>query len=440
MSQVRQDALSIFQAALAAADPYQAVLRHVRLEGTLLRAGRRRYDLRRYQRIFVLGGGKAGAPMARAIEEILGDRLTGGLLNVKYGHVAPLRCVELNECGHPVPDPPGESGARRIAGLAASATAGDLVIALISGGASALIPAPAAPVTLEAKQQTTRLLLQCGADIREINTIRKHLSTLKGGQLARLAQPATVLALLLSDVIGDDLETIGSGPAAPDPTTFADSLAALDKYGIRELVPETVRQRLEAGARGELPETPKPGDLNHVQNLIVGSNRLAVEAAAVAARDLGYRPLILTTRMEGEAREVARMQAAILREVLEAGRPVRPPACILSGGETTVTLRGHGKGGRNQEFALAAAIAMGSCHGAWAILSGGTDGTDGPTDAAGAVIDPETLTQARVKALDPAQFLTNNDSFCFFDQIDGLIRTGPTNTNVADVVVLLAAR
>lgn len=437
-ARLRKQALAIFRAALRAADPLEAVLRHLRFDGTVLLAGKRRYRLGSFRNIYVIGAGKAGAAMAAAVERILGRRIRGGLVNVKYGHLARLRRIELNECGHPVPDENGVRGAERIAALAERAGEGDLVICLISGGASALLPAPAPPITLEEKQAATRLLLACGASIHEMNAIRKHISRIKGGQLARLAYPATVLALLLSDVIGDNLDVIGSGPTAPDSSTFADARSILEKYGLTAQVPAPVRDRIDMGLRGEVLETPKATDevFARTQNLIVGSNRLAVDAAAKAARALGFRTLVLSTLIEGETRDVARVHAAIAREILASGRPAKPPACLISGGETTVTLRGQGLGGRNQEFVLAAAIDLDGSPGV-VVLSGGTDGTDGPTDAAGAIADGRTVPRAERLGLNAGRYLAENDSYHFFEPLGALLKTGPTNTNVMDVRLLL---
>lgn len=438
LKRLRKQALAIFRAALKAAGPQEAVRRRLSVEGRALVAGRRRYRLEAYRNVYVLGAGKASAPMAAAVEGLLGQRIRGGLLNVKYGHVARLRRIELNECGHPVPDSSGVRGAGRIAEMARQAGPDDLVICLISGGASALMALPAPPITLGEKQATTKLLLACGANIHEINAVRKHISAVKGGQLARLAHPATVLALLLSDVIGDDLDVIGSGPTAPDHSTFAGAWDILEKYGLVERLPGAVRERLEAGARGEIPETPKPGDrvFERTQNLVIGSNRLAVDAAARAARKLGLRALVLSTLIEGETREVARVHAAIAREIRGSSQPVKPPACVISGGETTVTLRGNGLGGRNQEFALAAAIDLAGLNDV-VVLSGGTDGTDGPTDAAGAIADGETLERAARLGLDARRYLDANDSYHFFQPLGDLLMTGPTGTNVMDVRLLI---
>lgn len=420
---LRKEALAIFRAALKAAGPAGAVAR-------ALEAGS--YD--RYRRIFVIGAGKASATMAQAAERVLGRRIEAGLINTKYGHLARLRRIELNECGHPVPDERGVEGARRIAAIAEAAGRDDLVICLISGGASALLPLPANPVTLAEKQQTTKLLLASGANIHEINAVRKHISNIKGGQLARLAAPAAVESLLLSDVIGGDLDVIGSGPTAPDASTFSRALEILDKYAIRGKAPAAVRERLERGAAGEIPETPKPGDavFRRTRNRVIGSNRLAVDAAAARARELGYRTLVLSTFIEGETREIARMHAAIAREIVHSGRPVKPPACIVTGGETTVTLRGGGKGGRNQEFVLAAAIDIAGMENV-VVLSAGTDGTDGPTDAAGAIADGRTLERNPCAG----RFLAANDAYNYFEPLGDLVMTGPTGTNVMDVRILL---
>jgi hydroxypyruvate reductase len=426
---LRRHALAIFRAAVQAADPRRTV-----------KAALQAMDASRYRRIFVVGAGKASAAMAQAAEQVLGRRIHGGWINTKYGHLAPLKHITLHEASHPVPDARGVEGARRIAEIAKQAGEGDLLLCLISGGASALLPLPAEPVTLEEKQATTRLLLACGATIHEINAVRKHLSAIKGGRLARLAQPAHVVALLLSDVVGDPLDVIGSGPTAPDSSTFATAWAVIEKYGLEERIPASVRRLIEAGLAGRIEETPKAGDpcFRHTRNVIVGSNRLAVDAAARKARELGYRPLVLSTMIEGETRDIALMHAAIAREIVATGRPVRPPAAVISGGETTVTLRGKGLGGRNQEFALAAAIALEAVPGVLA-FSAGTDGTDGPTDAAGAMADGRTLSRAAALGLDARRALADNDSYHFFQPLGDLVMTGPTGTNVMDVRLMLVS-
>ena len=433
--ELTRDAMRIFRAGLRAADPAEAVSRHLRLTNGVPIAGRRRYRLDRFRRILVVGAGKASAVMAQPIERLFGGRIEAGCINVKYGHAAPLRHIEINECGHPIPDDQGVAGAEKIAAIVQQASEDDLVICLISGGASALLPLPVAPVTLEDEQSMTRLLLACGANIHEMNCLRKHLSRLKGGRLAQLAR-SPVLALILSDVIGDDLDVIGSGPTVPDLSTFEQSRAIVDKYALWKTLPPAIAGVLQQANQ----ETPKPGDpaFERVQNVIVGSNRLAIDAAVEAAKAAGYRTMVLSSFIEGETREVARMHAAILKEARASGRPVRPPACIVSGGETTVTIRGKGLGGRNQEFVLAAAIEIdGMDH--VAILSAGTDGTDGPTDAAGAIATGKTVARAREKNMDAKAYLVNNDAYHFFEPLSGLIKTGPTRTNVMDIRLMLIA-
>jgi hydroxypyruvate reductase len=316
----------------------------------------------------------------------------------------------------------------------------ELLICLISGGGSALSPAPVHSITLAEKQEVTRLLLACGATIHEINALRKHISQIKGGQLARLVFPATLVTLVLSDVVGDSLDVIASGPTVPDTSTFADCLEILRKYRLLDVVPPAIRRHLEAGVSGAVSETPKPGDaiFARSQTVLIGRNLQALEAAARQATALGYRPLILSSAIEGETREVARVHAGIAKEVLASGHPIAAPACILSGGETTVTLHGQGKGGRNQEFALAIALDIRHVTGI-AALSGGTDGTDGPTDAAGAVVDWTTCARAEQCDLHPRQALENNDAYPFFERLGDLLITGPTQTNVMDVRVMLIA-
>lgn len=413
---LRRQALSIFKSGLAAADPAAAVIRRLR-----------RQDFSRFENIYVIGAGKAGASMARAAEVVLGKRITAGFVNVKDAGAIKLRRIELNPCGHPVPDERGVAGAARIAAIAASAGKNDLVLCLVSGGASALMPLPAEPVTLAEKQQITRLLLACGADIHELNAVRKHISGIKGGQLARLAAPARVEALLLSDVIGDDLDTIGSGPTSPDASTFRTAAAILEKYNLGGRIPVSIQDRLAAGVRGEIPDTPKPGDplFARVGNYIVGSNRLALDAAAKRARQFGFRTTVLSSCIEGETREIARMHAAIARDG-------RPGTCIITGGETTVTIKGPGLGGRNQEFVLAAALDIAGLR-ETVILSAGTDGSDGPTDAAGAIADGDTLRRNP----EAARYLAANDSYRYFEPLGDLIVTGPTHTNVMDIHVIL---
>lgn len=432
--------MAIFRAALAAADAGNAIRRHLSISRGYFKAGHIRLPLQKFDRVFLIAAGKAALEMARAIAQIFGSRLAGGIAVTKHGHATSrLRGLALIEAGHPIPDAAGVRAGLAIQHLLRDLNARDLLLVAISGGASALLSAPAEPVSLRDKQKTTDLLLRAGATISELNAVRKHLSLLKGGRLAALAYPATIVGLLLSDVIGDPPDVIGSGPTAPDRSSFADAWAILEKFDLLRRFPPAVRARLESGIRGEIPETPKPGDplFENVHNLVIGSNRLALEAAAAKARVLRYRSMILSTSIQGEAREVARVHAHILREVAASGNPIAPPVCILSGGETTVTVRGNGRGGRNQEFALAAAIEIAGISNAL-ILSAGTDGTDGDTDAAGAIATGETLACARRIGLDPVGHLACNDSYPFFDALGDLVKTGATGTNVMDIHVLLA--
>jgi len=336
-------------------------------------------------------------------------------------------------------DAAGVSGTRRLADVLAGATSRDLVLATISGGGSALLVLPAPDLSLADLQKTTDLLLRSGATIVEMNAVRKHLSLIKGGGLARLAVPAPVISLILSDVVGDALDVIASGPTAPDPTTFADAWAVFERYDLLEQVSPAVKRRLRAGLEGRVLDTPKPDAalFQRVQNVFVGSNRLAAEAAAATAQKWGLNALLLSTFVEGEARQVARVAAALLKELVHYDRPVPRPACLIWGGETTVTVHGRGKGGRNQELALAAALALeGLAH--VVLVALGTDGTDGPTDAAGAVATGETIVRARAMGLGPAAHLENNDAYPFFEALGDLIRTGPTGTNVNDLLFLFA--
>lgn len=438
LAELRNDAMGIFQAGLRAADPFSAILRHVKFAGQQLQAGEKRYDLTRVSAIYAIGAGKASARMAQAMEQILGGRLSG-VVNVKYGHAVPLKAVKVNEAGHPLPDEAGVRGTREILRLLEHCDERSLVLFLISGGGSALLPCPAEGLTLDDKQRTTQALLDCGATIQEINAVRKHISRVKGGRLAKAAYPATVVSLILSDVVGDSLDSIASGPTVPDSSKFADCLRVIDRYRLHEMLPPAVRSYLQRGAEGELEETPKPNDpiFHRVQNLIVGSNRLALSAAKEKAEELGYRALILSSLIQGDTREAAGVHAAIGKEVVETGNPVPRPACIISGGETTVTIRGGGLGGRNQEFALAAALGIAGSEGI-VVLSGGTDGTDGPTDAAGAMADGTTVQRAKDKGLDPQRHLETNDSYHFFRSLDDLLVTGPTFTNVMDLRLVLA--
>ena len=435
---LRKHALEVFQAALKAVDPVGAVRKYVKVVDDTLQVGEHRFAFKDFDRILVVGAGKAGAPMALALEELLGDRIADGVIVVKEGHGLPLAHVRIHEASHPVPDERGIKGAEEILSLVKDAGERDLVLCIMSGGGSALLVAPADGVTLEDKQEVTRLLLACGADIHEINSIRKHLSRAKGGGLARFAYPATVVSLILSDVIGDDLNVIASGPAVPDTSTFDDTRQVLEKYDIWDQVPQSVQSRIERGLKGDVEDTPKAGDavFKRCFSELVGTNIQALKAAGFKAEELGYRTLILSSTVEGEAREVVKVLTAIAKEVRGSGNPLSAPACILCGGETTVTIRGDGKGGRNQEFALASALSIDGMEDV-VVLAGGTDGNDGPTDAAGAIADGRTLTRARAQGLDPFDYLKRNDAYHFFQPLEDLVITGPTRTNVMDVYMIL---
>lgn len=431
---LRGAARRILDAAIAAGDAARLTRRALSRDGPSLRVAGRSFDLGRIRRVVVVGAGKASGAMAEAVEEVLDGLPLEGLVAVKERREPGPRRIRTVESGHPIPDARGQAAAEEILRLAREAGPDDLVLCLISGGGSALTPAPVAGVTLGEKQAVTRLLLECGATINELNAVRKHLSRLKGGQLARAAHPAPVVSLLLSDVIGDPLDVIASGPTAPDPTTFGDALAILDRFGLRGRLPPSVRAHLEAGARGEVEDTPKPGDavLAGVTNAVIGNNGLVVEAAVAEARRLGLTPCLLTRRLQGEAREVARVFAALLDETARGGLVAGRPACLIAGGETTVTIRGSGTGGRCQEFALALVSELAGMRDV-VVLAAGTDGSDGPTDAAGAVVDSATLGRARERELDVQGALQDNDSHRFFAALDDLVRTGPTGSNLMDV-------
>jgi glycerate 2-kinase len=435
---MRDNAIEIFQAGLRAVAPGAAIISFCQLDGEILQVDGRSYDLSLFKNIYVLGAGKAGASMAKAIEDILGERISKGIITVKYGHLEKLHKIKTYEGGHPVPDKNGYRGAQEIFRLASTADKNTLVICLISGGGSALMPLPVDGVTLQDKQQTTKVLLSCGATIHEINAVRKHLSRIKGGGLARVVHPATLITLILSDVVGDDLDSIASGPCVCDSKTFADCQAIFAKYSIENEIPASVLQHIKLGLAGKVPETAKVGQgiFDTAQNVIVGGNFKALLKAKDKADEQGYNTLLLSSMIEGETRDVAANHIAIAREIEQHGHPVQKPACLLSGGETTVTIKGRGKGGRNQEFVLAAALKMTGMENI-VVLSAGTDGSDGPTDAAGAIADQSSLQRAALKELDPQKYLENNDSYHFFDQLDDLYKTGPTNTNVMDLRIIL---
>jgi hydroxypyruvate reductase len=413
----RQLLLDMLEAAIASAQPALCVPPHL--------------PKRPKGRTIVVGGGKASAAMARAVEDAWDGPLEG-LVVTQHGYRVACDRIEIVEASHPVPDTAGEAAARRILDLASSAGPDDLVLCLISGGGSALMPLPAAGLTLTDKQAVNRALLRSGATIGEMNCVRKHLSAIKGGRLAAAAAPAEVVTLLISDVPGDSPAVIASGPTVPDPTTFADARAILEKYAIAE--PDAAVAHLRAA--GE--ETPKPGDprLAGGETILVATPQMALEAAASVARRRGVTPVILGDAVEGEAREVAKVHAAIARQVARRGQPSPPPAVLLSGGETTVTVRGKGRGGRNAEFLLALAVALDGAPGIFA-LAADTDGIDGTEDNAGAVIAPDSLARAAAAGLNAKALLADNDGYGFFAALDDLVITGPTLTNVNDFRAIL---
>jgi len=427
----------LLRSGLTAADPVAVLSGCVSVKEGILRVASRQFNLKNFQRVVCVGAGKASATMAVRIENLLGSRLEGGVVVVKDGHGKSTKKVQVHEASHPVPDQRSERGARFILQAVQSLGPQDLLIFLLSGGASSLIASPVRGLTLKDKQLTTSLLLRSGATINEVNTVRKHLSKIKGGQLLAYT-PASVLALVLSDVIGDDLGTIGSGPMAPDPTSYSDAQTILRKYQVWHDIPARVRDHVRRGVAGKIPETPKPGMkmFSRVHHEIIGNNRGVLEQMAKRAKACGLRPMILTTQLQGEAGDMGRMIAAVAREVHASGYPVRPPACLLWGGELTVKVTGKGNGGRAQELALAAAEGIAGLSNTF-VVGFGTDGTDGPTDAAGAMVGGGTLQHAIARHLDPWRALTCHDSYSFFQQAGGHIYTGPTGTNVNDVYMLV---
>lgn len=432
LSELRTDAIHIYRAALRAADARLAVLNILKRNANRLSISEQSsiIDLS-HGRVIVVGAGKAGAAMAQAVEEVLGDSITAGALSVKYGHTAPTEKIKLYEAGHPLPDENGVRATQAIMDLLRGMNENDLVLCLLSGGGSALLELPVPGVTLDDVRVLTNELLRSGATINEMNALRKHLSQIKGGQLARLVQPARVVSLILSDVLGSPLDVIASGPTAPDSTTFADAMAIIQKYQIRDKTPLPILDQLERGMRGEIADTPKANDplFARVTNVIVADNRIACESAAGEANARGYVAEIISTRVEGEACEIG---AQLAMQASQA----KGPRCLIAGGEPTVKLHGHGKGGRAQELVLSAARELAGTNNI-VILSAGTDGTDGPTDAAGAIADGKTLARAEAQGLDANAFLENNDSYHFFHALDDLIITGPTNTNVNDLMIAL---
>jgi glycerate-2-kinase len=438
LQRLRHDACLILEGALKAVDPVEAVLNALSIDGDILSYEGGSVDLSMTKKIIVVGGGKAGGLMTKTVESLLGKRITDGIVNVLKGtEHTKLGRIRLRGASHPIPDHEGIKGVDKMFDLTNGLTKHDLVITLMSGGGSALMPYPASGITLEDMRELTSLLLRAGVTINELNSVRKHISGFKGGQFARHVYPARMINLLLSDVIGDPIDTIASGPTSPDESSFMDARGVVVKYGLLDDIPENVLTRLNAGINGMCPETPKPGDpiFENVSNLVIANNYMAAKAASEVAEGLGYNSMILSTHIEGEARQVGVMFAGIAREEQTRGLPVPRPAAIIIGGETTVTVKGEGKGGRNQEVALGAIRKMSGLMGLIATL--GTDGIDGPTDAAGAMVDGESLSRALELGLNPDVFLDGNDSFSFFEPMNDQIMTGPTGTNVNDLSVIL---
>ena len=431
-------ALESLESALNAVDPKQIIRSKLSLKNSILKVNGYSFDLKKFRNIYVVGGGKASGSMAEAVEQILGKLVTNGLVNVPHGSKHKTEIIKLHEASHPIPDEAGVKGTRRMLKIAEQAKKDELIICLISGGGSSLMPLPRGEISITNKRKITENLLKCGATINEINTVRKHISDFKGGWLAKKAYPATILNLILSDVVGDPLDFIASGPTVPDSTTFSDAIKVLKKYGLWGKAPESIKKVLSDGEKALIPETPKAEDeaFEKVYNVVVGNNRFASLAACEHLKSAGLNTLLLTSTMEGEAKHVGVILASIAREVFVSGNPILKPAGIIAGGETTVTVTGKGLGGRNQEIVLAAALKLGSMDGV-VVASLSTDGVDGPTDAAGAIADGKTLTRVAQMELNPEEFLAENNSYKFFSKLGDLLFTGPTGTNVDDVSVIV---
>ena len=442
-------AKEIFQSALKAVDPYEAVKPYAKKIHVIFQNGW-------YKKLLVAGFGKASCHMAKAMEDEFQGKIDAGVIITKYGHsieqksfkvkndslkkaaeLSSRQAFKLFEAGHPVPDENGIQGTEEIIKLLNDTDEKTLLVCLISGGGSALLVSPYENISLKDKQAITGLLLKSGADINELNTVRKHLSKVKGGRLAEAAFPARVISLIISDVIGDKLDVIASGPTSPDSTTYIEALSVIEKYGLTDKAPQSVLKVLRKGATGVIPETPKADSsiFDDIDNMIIGSNKKALGTAKAKAETFGLDADILSSEITGEAKEVAKELAQKAIAIKNSGK-LKQPRCLISGGETTVIVKGNGLGGRNMELALAFAFEIEGIEGI-TLLSAGTDGTDGPTDAAGAIVNGQTLIKARSLGLDPQKFLNNNDSYNFFKEIDGLLITGPTGTNVMDIQIMI---
>ncbi len=436
-AKTRKDILDIIEGAIKTVDPASCIKNYLKRKGSELRVGGSVYDLDSYKNIYVVGAGKAGGAMAQALEELLGDRITEGFVSTKYDTCTKTMTIRQWEANHPIPDENSLKAGEKILEIAKKAEKDDLLICLISGGGSALMESLYSDITLEDMKKTTGLLLKAGANIDEINAIRKHISRVKGGRLAEAAYPAKVLTLMLSDVVGDKLDVIASGPSVKDTTTFDDAYGILKKYDLLKSLPESVTSYMKRGVEGKVKDTPKDDRIfGDVHNLIVGSNALALEYCVREANKMGYDTLVLYQHMEGESREVARKHAELAKKIMSADEYARKPVMIISGGETTVTVKGNGKGGRNQEIVLSTVLEMKDKDGKYVIASIGTDGIDGVTEAAGAIADNETLERAKKLKLNADKHLRDNDSYNFFKPLEDLIVTGPTGTNVNDIMLM----
>jgi glycerate-2-kinase len=436
--EARKLALKGLETALNAVDPKQIIKSKLSLKNSILNVDNYSFDLKKFRNIYVIGGGKASGSMAEALEQMLGSRIKNGLVNVPRGNTNRADIIKFHEASHPIPDETGVEGTRRMMELAEQAKEDDMVICLISGGGSSLMPLPRDGISIADKREITNALLKCGATINEINTVRKHISDFKGGWLAKKVYPATILNLILSDVVGDPLDFIASGPTVPDSTTFSDAINVLRKYSLWDKAPASVRKVLSDGEKGIIPETPKANDeaFKKTFNVVIGNNRFASQKVSEHLGSEGLNTLLLTAMLEGEARHVGVMLASIAREVAISGNPVPKSAGIIAGGETTVTVTGKGQGGRNQEIALASAQKLKDIDGV-VVASLSTDGIDGPTDAAGAIADGKTLMKAAKMGLVAEGYLAKNDSYHFFLKLGDLIFTGPTGTNVNDISVIV---
>src|SRR2546426_3218624 len=438
---LHRDVLHAMNAALAAADPTRIIRKNLKLTGFILHVGKLQYRLKDYRRILVIGGGKASGYMAEEVEKLLGKWITGGLVIIP-DYLRPMprgHRITYHPATHPIPTRKGMEGVLAMLDLVENVSRDDLVIVLLSGGGSALMPLPIEGISLNDEAQVTSLLLKSGAGIEEINAVRKHLSQIKGGRIAARLYPATVLTLIISDVVGDKIDAIPSGPTAPDPTTYRDAEQVLKKYDLWSQIPTNARRVITEGLSGSIPDTPKKESkaFKHVHNLIIGNGRASCLAAASFLTRAGYKTQVPSIRISGEAREVGRIFGSIARDIRDNGLPYPAPAAFVAGGETTVTVRGRGRGGRNQEVALAAAVKISGLEGL-VVGSFATDGIESQTDAAGAVVDGSTITRGLELGMDAEEYLRNNDSYRYFSKLKDLVITGPTGTNVNDITILVA--